>query len=101
MNNSSPSVFTIEVNQNEDTNQIEIPIETIDINKSDQVKNNITIKSVIDGWFQWIKRYINKFHGLHEKRPKRLTWDEYFWSFSGALISMALIAIFHYKLFQR
>ncbi len=59
------------------------------------------IKDRLDGFFPWVTKYVQKFSGLHENRPNRLTWDEHFWSFTGSLISIVLIAIIHYRLFQK
>jgi hypothetical protein len=55
---------------------------------------------MISECFQWMRKYVKKFSGLHEQRSKRLTWDEYFWSFVGSLVSIVLIAIIHYRLFE-
>ena len=59
------------------------------------------IKGRLDGCFPWMKKYVQKFSGLHENRPNRLSWDEHFWSFTGSLISIVLIALIHYRLLEK
>jgi hypothetical protein len=90
----------IEIDDNLETDQIEKTSENIAQNKKNQVKTNKSIKIIISECFQWMKIYLQKFGGLHEKRPRRVTWDEYFWSFIGSLVSITLIAILHYRLLQ-
>jgi len=101
MDCASPGVFVIEIADNLQTDQIEKTSETITENNDKQVKTDQSIKIIISGCFQWMKIYVQKFGGLHEKRPRRVTWDEYFWSFIGSLVSITLIAIFHYRLLQK
>ena len=86
MENTLPDEFVIEVDRNIEPIPIENPPKTL--------KTNILI-------CPWIKGYVKKSIGLHEKRPKRLSWDEYLWSFIGSFIGIAAVAFFHYKFFKK
>lgn len=48
----------------------------------------------------WFRNYVKKFRGLKESRAKRLPWHEYIWSFIGALIGIAVIALIHFRVLQ-
>jgi len=57
---------------------------------------------VVEGeLYKWIRAYFNKFAGLHEQRPPRLHWQEYFWSFIGAFLSILAITLFHYRFLSK
>jgi hypothetical protein len=84
---SPPHVSVIEVENSAERNHEE--------------KTDISIKIILNNCFQWMKSYVKKWNGLHEKRPNRLSWDEHFWSITGSLISVILIAILHYRLFEK
>ncbi len=88
-----PHVFVIEF----DRNSGPIPVEK----SSKSLKTDILSLVIITRCYQWIKGYVKKFIGLHEKRPKRLSWDEYLWSFIGSFIGIAAVAFFHYKFFKK
>ncbi|CAF1201265.1 unnamed protein product [Didymodactylos carnosus] len=86
---------------NNNTNVVEVSTisvkspSVINIEESRQEeKQQITIK-------EWLKQYFHKFHSLNERRPKRLQWHEYIWSWLGAFIGIALVAFIHYRILQR
>jgi len=101
MDGTPSPVFVIEIDHNLETNQVENTSETIDANKTNKVNTDKSIKNIIDECFQWMKVYIKRYSGLHQKRPKRLTWDEYFWTFIGSFVSIALVAIIHYNFLEK
>lgn len=75
---------------------IEVPPEVLS-----KVENKPEESSgIVKKCFEWIQIYIKKFAGLHEKRPNRLPWDEYLWSFIGAFLGIAAVAFFHYRLLE-
>lgn len=63
-------------------------------------KNSEESSSVLSKCSKWMKIYMTKFRGLHEERPKRLSWQEYFWSFLGALLGIAAVAFLHFRLLE-
>ena len=83
---------TIERNHH---NSIEVPSEILS-----KVENSEEFSSVLNKYYKWMKIYINKFRGLHEERPKRLSWQEFFWSFLGALLGIAAVAFLHFRLLE-
>jgi hypothetical protein len=101
MDYTSPHVSVIEVENSAEINQTDTPVETIAPERNHQEKTGESIKNIFNTFFQWVKRYIKKCSGLHENRPNRFSWDEHFWSFTGSLISIVLIAILHYRLFEK
>lgn len=46
----------------------------------------------------WFKTYLIKSGGMHETRPKRIAWHEYFWSFIGSFLGILIVAEMHYHL---
>ena len=83
-----PRVSVIDFQKGGEKNQSESTPETID-------------STIIGKCFQWMKKYLKKFSGLHEKRPSRLSWSEHFWSFLGCLISIVLVGLLHYHVLEK
>jgi hypothetical protein len=88
------SISNLDRNNKEPTDLIEVPAEIL--SKIENVEENNNNKCFI-----WIKIYGRKFLGLHEERPKRLPWQEYIWSFIGALIGIAAVAFIHFRLVEQ
>ncbi len=57
--------------------------------------------TILNKYWRWIRIYLKKFRRLHEKRPKRLPWHEYIWSFIGALLGIAAITFLHFRLLEK
>lgn len=74
-------------------------VSVIDIQKNGE--KDQSYKTILGKCFQWMKEYLKKFSGLHEKRPNRLSWSEHFWSFLGCLISIILVALLHYHVLEK
>jgi hypothetical protein len=64
-------------------------------------EENNNSPTILNKCWRWIRIYLKKFRGLHEKRPKRLPWQEYIWSFIGALLGIAAITFFHFRLLEK
>jgi hypothetical protein len=58
MDCTSSGIFAIEIGDYIETNQIENPSETINVNKNNEVKTDKSIKIIFSGCFQWIKGYV-------------------------------------------
>jgi hypothetical protein len=69
----SPHAFTIQLEHNVQTNPGQLTSPSI--TEKNQSEKSI---SIVNRFCQWIKTYGTKFSGLREKRPARLSWDEYF-----------------------
>jgi hypothetical protein len=89
-------------NPNDDNNHTKPPyfIEVVP-EVSSKVENNEESGTVFNKCRKWMRIYANKFCGLHEERPKRLTMQEYLWSFIGAMLGIGAVAFFHFKLLEQ
>ncbi|CAF3699772.1 unnamed protein product [Rotaria sp. Silwood1] len=99
-NSSKPDISIININHQEAPDLIEVPPETLAKIK-DVGETNDESSSIFNECWEWILVYGKKFGGLHEERPKRLPWQEYFWSFIGAFVGIAAVAFLHFRLLQR
>jgi hypothetical protein len=97
MDTPSSKVFTIKVSRTLPTAVVELPPEAT---VADQAVTNHSSVHLIKTCYQWLANYLKKFRGLRQERPKRLPWDEYLWSFIGALLGIAAVAFLHSKLFE-
>ncbi|CAF1202826.1 unnamed protein product [Rotaria sordida] len=102
-NSPKPAISIIDINHQEEApppDLIEVPSETLD--KIENVEETDKTSSlIVNKCWKLIRTYVRKFHGLHEERPKRLPWQEYLWTFIGALCGIAAVAFFHFRLIER
>jgi len=98
-----PPVLNIEINQKESpaADLIEIPPEILSKIENVEENNNNKFPKIINTCWKWIRIYAKKFCGLHEKRPNRLPWQEYIWSFIGALLGIAAVAFLHFRVLEQ
>jgi hypothetical protein len=102
----NPPVFhisNIDIHQKELSapDLIEIPPEILSKIENVEENNNNKLPKFMNQCWKWIRIYSKKFHGLHEQRPKRLPWQEYIWSFIGALFGIAAIAFLHFRVLEQ
>jgi hypothetical protein len=93
-------IYNIDINRNEPPDLIEVPPEILSKIENVEESNNNNCPTILKKCWKWIRIYAKKFGGLHEKRPKRLPWHEYIWSFLGALFGIAAVAFLHYTLLE-
>ena len=96
MDKPSSKVFVINLSRILQTAVVEVLPEAT---AADQKDNHSSVH-VIKAGYQWLANYLKKFRGLRQERPERLPWDEYLWSFIGALLGIAAVAFLHSKLFE-
>ena len=98
---SLPSISSnVQSNEEQPTELIEVPPQILELNQistENQEKETTLSKRL----FQWMKTYIKKFCGSHEERPKRLPWEEYFWTFIASFLGIAAVAFFHFRLLDK
>ncbi|CAF2776525.1 unnamed protein product [Rotaria sp. Silwood2] len=102
MKTNSPtlSFSVINIDHKEAPDLIEVPPETLA--KIENVEEtNVTSSLTFNKCWKWLRIYAKKFCGLHEERPKRLPWQEYFWSFIGAFLGIAAVAFLHFRLLEK
>jgi hypothetical protein len=104
MTTTNPSIlpiYNIDVNHKEPPDLIEVPSETLSKIENIEEKNNEKFPTILNKCYKWMRIYAKKFAGLHEERPKRLPWQEYIWSFIGALLGIAAVAFLHFRLLEK
>jgi hypothetical protein len=90
----------IDIDQREFPDLIEVSPQTL--SKIEDVgEENPNSPTIVRKCYKWMKIYVKKLNGLHEKRPKRLPRQEYFWSFIGALLGIAAVAFLHFRLLEQ
>jgi hypothetical protein len=96
-NDPVPPIYNIDIKNQEPPDLIEVPPEILSKIENIEETNDISSKILNKCW-TWMRIYAKKFCGSHEKRPKRLPWQEYIWSFIGALFGIAAVAFVHFRL---
>lgn len=100
---NSPVLPTSDTNTNQRNSQdlAEIPSQIVSKVEKIEAGERHPLSAMWNGCWKWIGIYARKFGGLHEQRPNRLPWHEYIWSFIGALLGIAAVAFFHFRLLER
>lgn len=93
MNTSQLSTTEVKIEERKVEDLIEVPPANLP-----KLENCEESSKIRDKCSKWIRIYLKKFSGLHEERPKRLSWPEYFWSFLGAFLGIAAVAFLHFRL---